>query len=190
MRPPWSASRALTTVAGVAGNLLKLLFLAALVVVAGYFAWKHRAELCQGIAHLWRDWLNLWASLVGRRPSVDHAAAEAAAEEPAAPPLPSFASYRNPFAAGLAGRCAVEELVRYSFEALEAWGREHGCAREEDQTPLEYAQRLARQHARIGPETQVLADLYCRVAYGHEQLAARRRDDLRRLWQQLQIPAE
>lgn len=180
----WNPTKLLTTITSGLGNLLKLVFFAALACVAVYFAWKHRAQLGQALAQLWRDLQSLWARMWGRRPRADENAAAAAAV-PDGPQLPAFASYRNPFARGKADRYSMADLVRYSFEALEAWGREHDCARQEDQTPFEFAQQVARRHAALGPETQVLADLYCRLAYGRESIEAHQRDHLRRLWQQM-----
>jgi len=49
----------------------------------------------------------------------------------------------DPFAAGMAGRYRPEELVRYTFEALEAWARDNGHSRLPDQTPHEFARCLA-----------------------------------------------
>jgi hypothetical protein len=188
-RPPWNPTKILSTITSGVGNLLRILFLVVIVAVATFFVWKYREQVRQALAQLWRDLQNLWASLWGGRRAMD-VETTAPSEQPAGAPVASFASFRDPFASGQAERYTMEELVRYSFEAIEAWGREHGCARGEDQTPLEYAQQLARRHADIGPETQVLADLYCRVAYGREQIASHRRDNLRRLWQRLRAASE
>ena len=46
-----------------------------------------------------------------------------------------FADFSDPFAAGTAGRYPPEELVRYTFEALEAWARDNGQPRLPEQTP-------------------------------------------------------
>ena len=179
----------LTTITSGVGNLLKMLFLAAIVGAAAFLAWKYREHVRQALAQLWRDLQHLWASLWGGRPAM-HTETPTPSDQPAGPPVPLFASYTDPFAGGTAERYTTEELVRYSFEALEAWGREHGCPRGEDQTPLEYARQIAGRHANIGLETQVLADLYCRVAYGREPIASHRRDHLRRLWQHLRPASE
>ena len=63
-------------------------------------------------------------------------------EEQEGGPVKSFLDYSDPFASGLAGRMTMQELVRYSFEGLEAWARDNGCPRGEDETPLEFARRM------------------------------------------------
>jgi hypothetical protein len=75
-------------------------------------------------------------------------------------------------------------LVDYSFQALEAWGREHGCARDSEQTPHEYAGRLFAQQALVGREAATLAELYGFAAYSVEgdSLSRESLDRLRELW--------
>ena len=54
---------------------------------------------------------------------------------------PPFASFRNPFAAKT--QMSLQELVEYSFSALESLGCELGIERHEDQTPNEFSQAMA-----------------------------------------------
>ena len=49
----------------------------------------------------------------------------------------TFAEFRDPFATGDFRRLPPEELVRYTFEAFEAWARDAGHPRSPDQTPTE-----------------------------------------------------
>ena len=60
---------------------------------------------------------------------------ERGAPEP--PPRP-FASYGNPFDTGLDHQLTPDDLVVYSFEALEAWAYEHELARSPHETPMEF----------------------------------------------------
>ncbi|MHB8972024.1 MAG: DUF4129 domain-containing protein [Pirellulaceae bacterium] len=180
----WIPPRALETLASGLGNLLKLVFLAALACAVAFFAWKYRELVRQALAQLWRDLRQMWASLWGGRRTAARDDADPSSQ-PASPPPPSFTSYIDPFLSGTAERYTTEQLIRYSFEALEAWGREEGCARDAGQTPLEFAQQITDRHVDVGPETQVLAELYGRVAYGRERISSQRRDNLRRFWQQL-----
>ena len=53
-----------------------------------------------------------------------------------------FADFRNPFADGSAAGRSPDDLVRYSFAALEAWAFEHDLPRRPDETPLEFADRV------------------------------------------------
>jgi hypothetical protein len=56
-------------------------------------------------------------------------------------------------------------LVKYTFAALQIWGREHGCEREPDQTPYEFAQRLALTVPAVADHAKSLAGLYGRAVY-------------------------
>src|SRR5262249_29997306 len=62
-----------------------------------------------------------------------------------APPPRPFASYSNPFRDGSADRLGPEKLVRYAFEALQAWAWERHLGRRPDETPLEFAERVGME---------------------------------------------
>ncbi|MBL7042827.1 MAG: DUF4129 domain-containing protein, partial [Pirellulaceae bacterium] len=95
----------------------------------------------------------------------------------------------DPFATGTAASFAPHELVAYTFEAMEAWAREHGCARDAEQTPHEFAGRVATSVTSVGVEAQTLANLYCAAAYSEETLSRTSVQRLERLWQALQANA-
>ena len=58
-------------------------------------------------------------------------------------PLRAFSSFQDPFAAGTAERFTPQQLVNYSFEALQAWAAERDCGRSDEQTPLEFAGQIS-----------------------------------------------
>jgi hypothetical protein len=156
---------------------------AALALVAIFALWAKRAKLLAA----WRDFLeflaNFWRNLFG-------GAASRVGGDDDRPggrkiPLARFADFRDPFADGTAGRYRPEELVRYSFEALEAWGRDHDHPRGPEQTPHEFARGLAAEVSSLGDDAGRLAELYCQVAYAPGTLAAAQVGRLSRLWQQL-----
>ncbi len=62
-----------------------------------------------------------------QKPNTREKAAQPEPSEPAPPPRP-FASFADPFASGLAQNFSPNDLVIYSFEALEAWAFEHQLA--------------------------------------------------------------
>jgi hypothetical protein len=97
--------------------------------------------------------------------------------------LRPFSDFADPFAAGKAGGYSPDELVKYSFEAVEAWAREHDCGREPQQTPHEFARNLDVHAPALGDEMRYLAELYARVAYAPGTLSAARIDRLQRVWQ-------
>jgi len=168
---------------------VKYVFYAAVVVLAVYWLWRSRAELLAALQGLLQGWSDFWANLFGwkRRPSGEEVDADANVVRP--PPRP-FADYADPFASGVAGRYSPEELVRYSFEAVEAWACQHGCAREPDQTPHEFAQSVGAHTAELSGDTRNLADLYCRLAYASGELPAGRVGRLEQLWRGLRSTAK
>ena len=172
-----------------AASLLKWLFYIAVVLVGIYWLWRCRANVFAGLRGLLQGWREFWQNLfAGRRQRADGAAAQEGWKQPLPRP---FAAFADPFATGTASRYAPDELVTYSFEALEAWAREHGCPRRPDQTPHEFARDIGVRVASLAGDARSLADLYCRVAYapgGHQPevgLSAASAGALKQLWQQL-----
>lgn len=176
--------------------LLKWVFYAALVLIGIYWLWRSRAEVLAALRGLLQGWRAFWQNLFGRKRK--QAGETAGAEQSLKQPVPRpFADFTDPFAAGTAGRYSPDELVRYSFEALEAWAREHGCPRQPEQTPHEFARNVGTRMASLSRNARKLADLYCRAAYlpsaghpdalpnGRGTLPAASLGPLRQLWQQL-----
>ena len=100
----------------------------------------------------------------------------------AAEPL---AGYEDPFATGQEKHWAGDRLLRYTFQAIQAWARAHGIAKQPQQTPREFCGRLIEQFPDIGPELEEFSR-YC----SHAAFAGRLPDDfetesIRRLWQYL-----
>ena len=79
-----------------------------------------------------------------------------------------------------------EELVQYSFEALQAWAREHGCQRETGETPLEFSSRLGQDFPALDSEVRRLAAFYARAAYARARLPLSCIDVVRHFWDRLQ----
>jgi hypothetical protein len=161
-------------------DLVKLAFYLALGGVALWFLifhWRTLLEWLQAILNVWRD---LWSLLLGRRPHDE--------EQTASAPLPrhkSFADYSDPFAAGIAGRYSPVELVRYSFEALDAWARDNGFPREPDQTVHDFARQIAQHVDSLAAPAATLAESYSWAAYSPRTLPTDTLNRLRTFWQAL-----
>lgn len=162
------------------GAALKWLLYLALAVLIGWAAWTNREGLLAAIRDFRQMLVDLWNWLVGRKVSEAEVAAEEAAKRP---PLPRFADYKDPFATGAAGRYPPGELVRYTFEALEAWARDTGCPRFPDQTPHEFVRSLAAEATPFATDAAYLAELYCHVAYAHATPTPANVGRLAQLWQ-------
>jgi hypothetical protein len=176
-----SGSSFMDSVMEMVGTLFKWIVYAILGAVVLYFVIRNWRSVAEFLQRLWHEFL----SLFGRRPEPQQAVAEEVEEEAAAPPRP-FSAFRNPFRSGAAAQHSPAELVRYTFEALQAWASEQGCGRSPDQTPMEFGQQLRmRRRDDVGPDAHELSQLYAQVAYaGH-----RPKDDsfplLERVWRRL-----
>lgn len=168
---------------GSLGGVLKAIFYLAIAVIAAIAAWRYRAEIAAAWRKLLAELQALWAGWFGTK-------APAASEEPrqSTPgPLP-FSHYSNPFTSGQSSRMSPAELVRYTFVALETWGRENGCPRAEGQTPHEFAAAIGQLDHTLSREAAHLADLYARLAYAPPAAIRTTFEPLRALWQKMQSP--
>jgi hypothetical protein len=146
-----------------------------------YACWRFRAEILAAWRSFLAEWRDFWKKFFGvKRPRAT--AGDAALLD--IPPAP-FSSYADPFATGIAGRYSMTELVRYTFEAFEAWSREHGCPRHADQTPHELARDVGKLNAPIAVDARNLAELYSRAAYARGELSPGAGDQLRELWRKM-----
>jgi hypothetical protein len=175
------------------GTVLKWVVIAALAVAVVLFllfrGLKWLANFTQWARDLLAALQALWASLFGRRPqetAAESGPAEVVDEGPRPRP---FASFENPFTAGGPRRSSAD-LVRYSFAALESWAFEAGQARRAEETPLEFAARLAREVPPLDTQSQRLAGLYVRLAYAQSgALPANSPELVRQFWEQLEAVA-
>jgi hypothetical protein len=113
---------------------------------------------------------------------------EATAAEPAPPPRP-FASFTNPFESDLAERYSPDELVVYSFRALEAWAVEQNLARSPNETPTEFVSRLGQTRADLRQEATRLVGSFVTIVYGQRGFRAEVLPALRQFWRALNGPA-
>ncbi len=156
----------------VALVVLFLLFRSGLRWLANFTDWARRL-----LETLRAWWEGLWGG----------GGAAAAQEEKAAerPKPRPFASFRDPFLTGQADVLTEEALVRYSFEALEAWATERGLGRQAGETPLEFAGRVGGEFPVLEGDAARLANLYASLAYAPDGLPGSDREALRQFWQVL-----
>ena len=167
---------------GSLGAILKWLFYIAILLIALYWLFRSWKTVTAAWTQFLKELAEFWQQLFGGKPTPEQ---EAAAEEESKPAPRPFADFADPFATGMASRYSPDELVKYTFEAVEAWARENGFPREPEQTPHEFARQLARSAESLGGNSRTLADLYCYVAYAPGRLRADRTKALAQLWQQL-----
>ena len=165
-----------------APGVVQMFFYLAVAIVAVYWLWKNRAALWAGIVNFWPWLLGLWHGFFGGRVRAGPSPSEA---DLAKVLLPQFVDFTDPFAAGTAGKYPPEKLVRYTFEALEAWARDHGFPRQPEQTPHEFARSIGSQVKSVANDTALLANVYCQVAYAPGTLSAGALARLPHLWRNM-----
>ncbi len=177
----FSPSRMASGLMGGLSQIFKLLYYLFFILLVGYLLWRYREEVMTALRDFLQAIRDFWANLFGGRRGESED--EDAPVETVAPPRP-FADFADPFVTGTADRYSPKELVNYSLQALEAWGREHGCERDTEQTPHEYAWRLSGQQALVGQEARTLAELYGFAAYSAtgDSLSRDSLNRLRELW--------
>jgi hypothetical protein len=181
-RPPMSSPSAGSALLSGLGNLIKLVAYLAIAAILAFLAWRYRQELAAAWQQLLKELRELWARLFGGGEATAAASSEVAAAP--TPPRP-FAAFHDPFLTGRAGNMSRLELLRYTFEALQAWGREQGCPRQESETAHEYAQRLAGRAPHLAREAAALSDYYGQAAYAGRAIPDSVADPLRSLWHKL-----
>lgn len=175
----FSPLRILNSILGSVPQLLHWLYNLAFIICVGYLIWRYRHEVLNALKNFLQALRDFWAGLFGRTPAPPTVVA---APGPASPPPRPFADFPDPFATGDAARYDPRELVAYSFRALEAWSRERGCPRGEEQTPHEFAWQLGARQATLAADVRNLADLYCQAAYSTLPLTPNSVAGLQRLW--------
>ena len=174
---PESDGSWMDSVAENMGVLFKWLIYAAMAAGVIYMAVKNWPAVSRFLKSLWAELL----SMFGRKPATTAEAGETDSEEPVAPPRP----FIDPFRSGKASQSSPGELVRYTFEALQAWAFENDCGRTPDQTPMEFGQRLQSRRLKISNEAHEVSQLYAQVAYGGLRPDETSVATLQKLWQKL-----
>ena len=177
-----AVGQAAATLSSILFTVIQWAVYAVVALAALYACWRFRAEILAASRSFLQELRDLWNRFFGvKRP---RSASARDAQQLEIPPAP-FSSYADPFATGIVGRYSMTEIVRYTFEAFEAWSREHGCPRQPDQTPHELARDVSKLNAFISVDARNLAELYSRAAYARGELSPAAGDQLRELWRKM-----
>ncbi|MBW3541496.1 MAG: DUF4129 domain-containing protein [Planctomycetes bacterium] len=172
-----------SSIADWIGRLVKIILYAILIGVVLYFLIRYWRSILETLARLWAELKSLFGGRARRQRKRRGPGGEEFADE--APPPRPFAWYDNPFLTGAAGRMSPDDLVVYTFQALEAWGRDQGHARNRDQTPLEFAADLGRHSPELANEARQTARLYAHVVYGERAPSENCREILQQVWRKM-----
>ncbi|HEX6963239.1 MAG TPA: DUF4129 domain-containing protein [Lacipirellula sp.] len=183
---PPSPLETLQTATSSIANLLKLMFYAIIAAVIAYFAWTRREVLWRAMADIVRQLRELWARLFGSR-------ATAAAGDEATESVPirrrAFREFTDPFASGAHRRMPPVELVRYTFDAFEAWAGDRGRVRSPDQTPMELVRGALPPQSPMYTQARQLVQLYNEAAYSAGAVSREAAERLQALWQMMRASA-
>ena len=163
-----------------------------LVIAAMIFVlYRFRREVMATLRQMWAALSEMLATLFAWR--LKKSDPLVAVASPASPgnlfPGRRFSSIANPFTVGTAEAQTPEELVTYTFNALQVWAAERDLQRLPDQTPLEFAAKLGEATPAIGAEARIVALLYTRIAYAQHHPTPECLEDLARLWDAMEIGA-
>ncbi len=167
-------------------NIVKWLIYITLAVVVLILIVRHWESIRLGFAQFLKDLRDLLAGLFGRKPQrkEDQPMTGESLLKPR--PIKPFADYANPFRSGMEYNMGTIELIAYTYDALEAWGAEHGCPKRPDQTPTEYIHDIARQDARLGAEARQVAQLYLQAAFSTRPPGTECHGRLKKAWDRME----
>lgn len=178
-------SAMLHTLTGSIGAVLKLLLYAALAIGIAYFAWRRWPAIVQAFKEIMQMLRDMIARLLSGKPSGMVAADDEAATA-AAIPRRTFAEFTDPFLSGRDRKASPVELVRYTFEAFEAWSGDRGQPRSPDQTPQEFLRLAAPPASPLHEEARRMVRLYSEAAYASGNVSRESAAGLRQLWHLMQ----
>ena len=170
------------------GLVLRWLLYVLLAIVVLRFLARRWPTILRELQAIWAGFVSLLARLLGWAIPGSLGGRLAAVGLPAR--RRRFSEYRNPFVGGNADRRSVEQLVQYSFEAVQAWAHERQIGRRPAQTPLEFGRAVSAEAPELRLELLHLAGQYHRLAYGRQAPSPELTQVLERLWSRLLSSAE
>jgi hypothetical protein len=172
--PPREKSRAINL-----ELLMKILLFALAGAVILWFVIRNRALIAQMFREFIAMLKRFFASLRGFRFK-----RRKASVQPQAPlfDIPAFSSFNDPFLSGKDSVWPRERLIRYSYEALQAWSRDRRCGPRSEETPREFCVRLRNRFPEAESELNQLLVLYTHTAFAEKLPADVDLAALQRLW--------
>lgn len=175
------------------GNLMwivQVVFWGVVLVVVLILGWRNREKILESLRKFLEELKAFWARLFGlkRAKKTNPSDTDSETKPLRRPPVP-FSRFSDPFRNGQSEQMSLTRLVRYSFDALEAWARERGIERLEDQTPHEFVLELVALDRNLARKARQVADFYCTIAFAREQLdESAVRMELQKFWSELHAP--
>ena len=125
---------------GAIYNLFKILFLLAVIVVAGWWLFSRRELILQAFKSIVAAVSQFFRDLSGLSSFLRKSTAPV---EKTARPRQPFATFHDPFLTGNEGTWTHARLILYSYEALRAWAEAKGVPPRPEQTAREFCWELS-----------------------------------------------
>jgi len=170
------------------GDVVKWIVFALVAIVVVFVIFRHGLQFLANfmpwaknlLASIDAWWKGLFG-VKGERTVSERESVEATPDDLRVP----FAAFSNPFVDGTAAGRSPEDLVRYSFDGLEAWASDRDLGRMLNETPIEFARRLGESHLWLEEDTRKLAILVARMAYAGGNLPSNSRKVLGEFWERI-----
>ncbi len=176
---------------GWVATAVKWLIYGLILAAILFVLYRFRREVLATLRQAWAALSEMFATLFAWRPKKSDPPVAVAPSATSDNVFPGrrFSSIANPFTVGTGETLTPEELVTYTFHALQVWAAERNLKRLPDQTPLEFAGKLGEATPAIGAESRAVALLYTRIAYAQHHPTPECLEDLARLWDAMEISA-
>lgn len=160
--------------------LFRGLLLLAAALALGVWLVRRRHLLVQIIRSFMAALLDFFQNLFKLRTALKRSSSPAA--KTSRPKRPTFAAYENPFVTGGDPSWPPEQLILYTFEAVQVWAEEQGLKVCPEQTAREFCVELSGQFPEAAPQLEHLSFLYGHAAYATGLPANTDLEPLRQLW--------
>ncbi|MFM7150854.1 MAG: hypothetical protein ACKO23_13515, partial [Gemmataceae bacterium] len=139
--------------------------------------------------NLLNAWRKFWENLFGGPRSETETENEEEEQEEEVEPAVPFRAFANPFDSGKAKSMSPHALVRYTYRAVEAWGREQDMGRKPDETAIEFLGRLGEEVPSFEKEALHLGKLHAWTEYARVGLPASTSEQVQAIWEKLERAA-
>jgi Domain of unknown function (DUF4129) len=161
-------------------HLIRILFVLVVALAAAWWLFHKRALLLQMARGFWAALAKFFRDLFG---IFTFQKRQGQPSEGQQAKRPLFESYHNPFLTGGEDSWTHEQLVLYSFGALQAWAEERGIKPRPEQTAREFCEEVGSHFPDINAELFGLSFLYGHAAYGESAPAKYDLEPVKSLWQ-------
>jgi hypothetical protein len=182
---PTPTSRPLPSVGSMYDFLRTALLIVVALVVGGWII-RRRYLLLEMLRSAWASMVAFWRKLL----EFGEIGRPAKRVEPpmGRPRHRSFTHYKNPFFTGRNEAWPPEQILIYTYEALQVWAKEQGIEARPHQTPREFCAELGDHRPQVLEQMGPLAHLYAYAAYGRHLPPDCDLEPIKELWRIMAVP--